>query len=98
MKDFEFYTPTRMIFGREKEKQLGQIVASYGFRKVMIHFGGKSARQTGLLERLERTLQDEGIDYVDWTLGWLWEAAVSLILPNALRQELLIPKSIPGCI
>lgn len=66
MKDFEYYTPTRMIFGRDKESQLGQIVASYGFRKVMIHFGGKSARQTGLLDRLEKSLQDEGIEYVEF--------------------------------
>ena len=46
MKDFEFYTPTKVIFGREKENQVGEIIKSYGFQKVLVHFGGQSDRKS----------------------------------------------------
>ena len=37
MKDFEYYAPTRVFFGHGKEENIGQIIASYGYHKIMIH-------------------------------------------------------------
>ena len=34
MQNFEFYAPTRMIFGKETHKQVGKLVKEYGFKKV----------------------------------------------------------------
>ena len=64
MQDFEFYTPTRMIFGKDTQKQVGKIVKEYGFKKVLVHFGGVSAKKSGLLDQVTDALKAEGIDYV----------------------------------
>ena len=34
MQNFEFYAPTRMIFGKDTHKQVGKLVKEYGFKKV----------------------------------------------------------------
>lgn len=64
MNNFEFYTPTRMIFGRGTHLQVGKIVKEYGFKKVLVHFGGASARKTGLLDAVCSALEAEEIGYV----------------------------------
>ena len=64
MNNFEFYTPTRMIFGRGTHLQVGKIVKEYGFKKVLVHFGGTSAKKTGLLDAVCGALEAEGIGYV----------------------------------
>ena len=64
MLDFGFYTPTRMIFGKDTQKQVGKIVKEYGFKKVLVHFGGASAKKSGLLDQVTDALKAEGIDYV----------------------------------
>ena len=33
MQNFEFYAPTRMIFGKDTHKQVGKLVKEYGFKK-----------------------------------------------------------------
>ena len=38
MQNFEFYAPTRMIFGKDTHKQVGKLVKEYGFKKVFVHF------------------------------------------------------------
>ena len=67
MENFEFFTPTRMIFGKNTHQQVGKIVKEYGFKKVLVHFGGASARKSGLLDAVTGALEAEGIQYV--TLG-----------------------------
>ena len=67
MENFEFYAPTRMIFGKDTHLQVGKIIREYGFQKVLVHFGGASAKKTGLLDAVLDALKAEGIDYV--TLG-----------------------------
>lgn len=67
MENFEFFTPTRMIFGKGTHLQVGKIVKEYGFKKVLVHFGGASAKKTGLLDAVTAALETEGIRYV--TLG-----------------------------
>ena len=64
MNNFEFYTPTRMIFGRGTHLLVGKIVKEYGFKKVLVHFGGASAKKTGLLDAVCGALEAEGIGYV----------------------------------
>lgn len=64
MNNFEFYTPTRMIFGRGTHLQVGKIVKEYGFKKVLVHFGGASAKKTGLLDAVCSALEAEEIGYV----------------------------------
>lgn len=64
MKDFKFYAPTQVVFGRESEKQVAQLVKKYGGTKVLLHYGGKSAEKSGLLGAIEGYLKEAGIEYV----------------------------------
>ena len=65
LKDFNFYAPTRVVFGRESEKQIGQLVKANGGHKVLIHYGGGSAERSGLLGVVRQQLKDAGINFVE---------------------------------
>lgn len=64
MNSFEFYSPTKVIFGKDVENNIGKEIKAWGGTKVMLHFGGKSARESGLLDRIEESLRDAGINYI----------------------------------
>ena len=65
MKDFNFYAPTRVVFGRESEEKLPQLIQQYGGGKVLVHYGGGSARKSGLLDKVEKMLTEAGIAFVE---------------------------------
>ena len=67
MINFQYFTPTKVVFGRDTEKQTGELVKAEGCRKVLVHYGGKSAIKSGLLDRICRSLEEAGVGYV--TLG-----------------------------
>ncbi len=67
MQTFQYFTPTKVVFGKGTEEQVGELVKEQNATKVLIHYGGGSARKSGLLDRVEASLQAEGIHYV--TLG-----------------------------
>ena len=62
--DFQYYTPTRVVFGKGAEAQVGELVKVQGCKKVLIHYGGKSAVKSGLIGRVEAALQQAGVAYV----------------------------------
>lgn len=64
MENFTFYAPTKVYFGKNTQKEVGGIIREYGFQKVMIHFGGESAKKSGLLDEVMKSLERNGIDYV----------------------------------
>ena len=64
MENFEFYAPTRMIFGKGTHLQVGKLIREYGFKKVLVHFGGGSVKKSGLLDQIQTWLKAEGIAYV----------------------------------
>lgn len=64
MVNFDFYAPTKVIFGKDTEEQVGKLVKAQNCKKVLVHFGGNSAKKSGLLDRIFDSLKNEGIDYV----------------------------------
>ena len=64
MLNFEYYTPTKVVFGKHAEDQAGELVKSCGCKKVLVHYGGQSAKKSGLLDRIYASLDAAGIDYV----------------------------------
>lgn len=64
MGNFQYYTPTKIVFGRGAEEQTGQLAAEQGCKKVLVHYGGGSVVRSGLLERIYRSLDAVGISYV----------------------------------
>lgn len=67
MRNFEYYTPTKVLFGKGTEQETGRLVKEQGGSRVLVHYGSGSAVKSGLLERVCDSLSQEGIAYV--TLG-----------------------------
>ena len=64
MKNFNYYAPTQVAFGRNTESQVAELVKKHGGSKVLIHYGGQSAIRSGLLAKVEQILTEAGIAYV----------------------------------
>ena len=54
MKDFVYYAPTEVLFGKESEEKVAPLVKRYHGRKVLVHYGGSSAKKSGLLKEMVR--------------------------------------------
>ncbi len=67
MRDFVYYAPTEVVFGKESEERVAGLVKKYGGHKVLVHYGGKSAKKSGLLDKICDLLKQGGVDFV--TLG-----------------------------
>ena len=64
MKDFNYYAPTEVVFGEQSEEQVAALVKKYGGTKVLVHYGGKSAERSGLLDKICGLLDEGGVSYV----------------------------------
>jgi len=65
MDNFNFYSPTEFVFGRDRENECGKYVKKYGGTKVLLHYGGGSAVKSGLLGRVKKSLSDENIPFTE---------------------------------
>ena len=65
IKDFNFYAPTRVVFGRESEEQLPLLIKANGGTRVLVHYGGGSAKRSGLLDKVFGLFNEAGISYVE---------------------------------
>lgn len=64
MKDFSFYAPTEVVFGAGSEEKIAELVKRYGGTRVLVHYGGESARRSGLLDKVCGQLSAAGIYHV----------------------------------
>lgn len=64
MQNFIYHTPTKVVFGKDAEKHCGKLVKEYGGHTVLLHYGGDSAIKSGLIARVESSLQAEGIKVI----------------------------------
>lgn len=65
MKNFNYYAPTEVIFGDNAEAKIGEMVKKYGGTKVLIHYGGSSAKKSGLLQEVCDSLDKLNIKHVE---------------------------------
>ena len=65
MDNFFFHTPTKVYFGKDEELKVGKLIKEYNAKKVLIHYGGGSAEKSGLLGKVRKCLEEEGISYVE---------------------------------
>ena len=66
MNDFKFFTPTRYIFGREAQKNVGNLSKELLGDRVLLVFGQSSAKKTGLLDEVESSLKEKGIKFYEF--------------------------------
>ncbi|MBR2747027.1 MAG: iron-containing alcohol dehydrogenase [Bacteroidales bacterium] len=65
MRDFVYYAPTEVVFGKESEEQVAGLVKKYGGHKVLVHYGGRSAKKSGLLDKIFALLRQGGVDFIE---------------------------------
>ena len=65
MNNFVYETPTKVYFGRGEEEKVGKLVKDFSPNKVLLHYGGSSAKKSGLLDRVKKSLESENIQYVE---------------------------------
>jgi len=65
MKDFEWYEPTKIIFGNGAADKIGEAAKPYGARTLLV-YGTSSIKKTGLYDRVMSHLQNVGVSVVDF--------------------------------
>ena len=65
MFDFRYFTPTKVVFGKNTESQVADLIKEFGGTKVLIHYGGGSVVRSGLLDRVKATLDQAGIAHAE---------------------------------
>jgi len=61
---FKYYTPTKVVFGKNTELKVAELIKEFKGTKVLIHYGGGSVVRSGLLKRVTDTLDAAGIAHV----------------------------------
>ncbi len=64
MNNFQYYTPTKVVFGKNTEEQTGALIKEQKGGKVLVHYGSGSVKRSGLLDRIYASLDEAGISYV----------------------------------
>ena len=64
MFDFKYFTPTKVLFGKNTEDKVADLIQEFGGKKVLIHYGGGSVIRSGLMQRVTDKLDAAGIKYV----------------------------------
>ncbi len=65
MLDFEYYTPTKVFFGKGRETETGEILSNYGYKKIMLIYGQGSIKKSGLYDSIVNSLKDKNIDIIE---------------------------------
>ena len=65
MLDFTYYAPTKVYFGRDKHKNVGEIISGYGYTKIMMQYGKESIKKSGLYDEVMASLKSCNIEVVE---------------------------------
>jgi alcohol dehydrogenase YqhD (iron-dependent ADH family) len=57
--------PTKVIFGKGQEENVGAEIAAYGTKKVLLHYGQNSIKKSGLYGRIIKSMEDAGLDFIE---------------------------------
>lgn len=66
MENFIYYTPTKIYFGKGEEDKVGKIIKAYNVHKILLVFGSGSVKRSGLLDKVEKLLKEEGLEYIEF--------------------------------
>ena len=66
MDNFTFFNPTKIEFGTGKEELIGQHLAEYGIKKVLLCFGSDRIKRDGLFGIVSKSLAAHNIEFVEF--------------------------------
>lgn len=64
MLNFDYFTPTKVAFGKNTVERVASLIKEFGGKKVLIHYGGGSVIRSGLMDKVKSILDGEKIPYV----------------------------------
>ncbi|WP_028973096.1 iron-containing alcohol dehydrogenase [Spirochaeta cellobiosiphila] len=64
MNNFEYYNPTRIIFGKDTHNQAGSYTAKYS-KNILLHYGSSFVKQSGLLDKIKSSLDKANVNYTE---------------------------------
>lgn len=65
MNNFSYITPTRYVFGRKAEEEVGRQAKANGMTNVLLVYGKGSVIRSGLLSKVKNALEEAGIKYTE---------------------------------
>ena len=63
MHGFEYFVPTEIVFGADSTQKLPELLKKRGLSRVLVVYGGASAKKSGLLDHVFRLLDEAGVRY-----------------------------------
>jgi len=88
MINFTFYTPTRVLFGVGRIKEIGSEIKKSNVKKVLLVAGGGSIKKNGVYDTVIASLQEQGIDWVE-----LWGVVPNPVLSKVMEGISLAKES-----
>ncbi len=65
MLNFEYFTPTKVVFGKDAEKDVGRLILENSAKKILLHYGSGSVKNSGLLDKIKKTLDENDLQYIE---------------------------------
>jgi alcohol dehydrogenase YqhD (iron-dependent ADH family) len=65
MNNFQFFNPTRIVFGKNAVDQLAEQLEKHSGGKILFHYGSNSIKKSGLYDKIVKILKDASIEYVE---------------------------------
>lgn len=65
MTNFSYFIPTKIIFGKDEHKNVGKIISEYGFKKILLHYGGGSIKANGCYDDIVKSLKEVEINFIE---------------------------------
>lgn len=65
MKEFIYYAPTKVFFGKDRHKEVGKIIREYGYNNIMLQYGQSSIKKSGLYDQVMASLRENDINVVE---------------------------------
>ncbi|MBQ7703698.1 MAG: iron-containing alcohol dehydrogenase, partial [Firmicutes bacterium] len=65
MKNFKYYTPTFVRFGKGTENETGELLKKFGAHRVLVLYGSDRVKESGLLGDILEQMDELGIAHVE---------------------------------
>ena len=65
MNNFEFYCPTKVVFGKDTHETVASNIKKFGGSRVLLHYGSQSAVKSGLIDKIKSYLKADNIDFME---------------------------------
>ncbi len=93
MHNYEFLCPTKIFFGKDTHKEVGEKIKPYA-KKVLLHYGGGSIKNNGVYDDVVESLNAAGIEFVELSEFNLTQNLNSYILELSFVKKITLNLSL----